>query len=264
MPAAAPIRFTVISVDDHLVEPPHLFDGRMPAAMADRAPYVRRTSKDHEIWVFDGHAYPQVGLNAVVGRSKDDSPMEPVRFDQIRKGCWDPDARLADMDLAGIWASVNFPSQITGFCGTVYSQCSDPGARPGLRAGLERLVPRGVVVAAPGTLRADGHHLPGRSGGRRGRDPSQRGPRLPGREPARAAAPPRLPVVALGMVGPGAVGLRRDRHRRVPARRQLGDDERAGAGTARWSRWRPRCSRRCRSPRASTGCGRSCRCASPS
>ena len=30
------------------------------------------------------------------------------------------------MDLAGIWASLNFPSQITGFCGTVYSQCSDP------------------------------------------------------------------------------------------------------------------------------------------
>ena len=52
--------------------------------------------------------------------------MEPVRFDQMRTGCWDPDARLADMDLAGIWASVNFPSQITGFCGTVYSQCSDP------------------------------------------------------------------------------------------------------------------------------------------
>ena len=30
------------------------------------------------------------------------------------------------MDLAGIWASVNFPSQITGFCGAVYSGCSDP------------------------------------------------------------------------------------------------------------------------------------------
>ena len=35
-------------------------------------------------------------------------------------------ARLADMDLNGIWASVNFPSQITGFCGSVFSRCSDP------------------------------------------------------------------------------------------------------------------------------------------
>ena len=174
MPAAAPVRFTVISVDDHLVEPRHLFEGRMPGAMVDRAPFVRRTSKDHEIWVFDGHAFPQVGLNAVVGRSKDDSPMEPVRFDQIRKGCWDPDTRVADMDLAGIWVSLNFPSQITGFCGTVYSQCSTR-AWAGLRPRLERLVPRGVVVAAPGTLRADGDHVPGRPRCRPARDPPQRG-----------------------------------------------------------------------------------------
>ena len=54
--------------------------------------------------------------------------MEPVRFDQMRPGCWDPAARVADMDLAGIWASVNFPSQITGFCGTVYSACSEPAS----------------------------------------------------------------------------------------------------------------------------------------
>jgi predicted TIM-barrel fold metal-dependent hydrolase len=124
-PPAADVAFTVISVDDHLVEPRHLFEGRMPAHLADRAPYVRTTSKGNEIWVFDGQAYPQVGLNAVVGRSRDGSPMEPVRFDQMRKGCWDPAARVADMDLAGIWASVSFPSQITGFCGSVYSGCSD-------------------------------------------------------------------------------------------------------------------------------------------
>ena len=125
-PEPAEVHFTLISVDDHLVEPPHLFRGRMPPALADRAPHVRTTSKGHEIWVFDGQAYPQVGLNAVAGRSKDSSPMEAVRFDQMRPGCWDPAARVADMDLGGIWASVNFPSQITGFCGSVYSGCSDP------------------------------------------------------------------------------------------------------------------------------------------
>ncbi len=120
------VTYTVISVDDHLVEPRHVFEGRMPGTLADRAPYVRTTSKGNEIWVFDGEAYPQVGLNAVVGRSREDSPMEPVRFDQMRPGCFDPAARVADMDLAGIWASVNFPSQISGFCGTVYSSCSEP------------------------------------------------------------------------------------------------------------------------------------------
>jgi predicted TIM-barrel fold metal-dependent hydrolase len=122
----APVAFTVISVDDHLVEPRHLFEGRVPARFAGRAPYVKTTSKGHEIWVFDGQVYPQVGLNAVVGRSRDESPMEPVRFDEMLPGCWDPGARVADMELAGVWASVCFPSQITGFCGAVYSACSDP------------------------------------------------------------------------------------------------------------------------------------------
>lgn len=120
-------QFTVISVDDHLVEPPHTFEGRLPAALQEYAPYVKTTSKGNEIWVFDGRAHPQVGLNAVAGRDKTTAtPMEPVRFDQMRPGCYDPVARVADMDIAGIWASVSFPSAITGFCGAVLSGCSRP------------------------------------------------------------------------------------------------------------------------------------------
>jgi predicted TIM-barrel fold metal-dependent hydrolase len=30
------------------------------------------------------------------------------------------------MDINGVWASLNFPSQITGFCGRVYSQAREP------------------------------------------------------------------------------------------------------------------------------------------
>ena len=44
----------------------------------------------------------------------------------MRAGCYDVDARIRDMDINGVWASVNFPSQITGFCGAVFSRCSDP------------------------------------------------------------------------------------------------------------------------------------------
>ena len=149
------VRATVISADDHLVEPPHRFEGRLPAALADRAPVVRTTSKGHEIWVFDGNAYPQVGLNAVAGRSKESSPMEAVRFDQMRRGCWDPAARVRDMDLGGIWASVNFPSQITGFCGAVYSGCFDPELGLAcVRAFALRDAPEGVAffVARGGCL----------------------------------------------------------------------------------------------------------------
>lgn len=122
----AEVRYTVISVDDHLVEPPDMFDGRLPAAFADRAPRVVVDEKGSQAWEFDGQRYTQVGMNAVAGRRRDLWSLEPTRFEDMRRGCFDIDARIADMDLAGIWASVNFPSQITGFCGRVYSGCSDP------------------------------------------------------------------------------------------------------------------------------------------
>src|SRR5207245_680899 len=39
-PEPRPRHYTIISVDDHLIEPAHLFEGRVPAALADRAPHV--------------------------------------------------------------------------------------------------------------------------------------------------------------------------------------------------------------------------------
>jgi predicted TIM-barrel fold metal-dependent hydrolase len=52
--------------------------------------------------------------------------MDAATFDEMRRGCWDIHARVADMDLAGIAASVCFPSLIAGFCGSVFSQSKDP------------------------------------------------------------------------------------------------------------------------------------------
>ena len=120
------IEHTLISVDDHLVEPPAMFEGRLPARLQPLAPRVVETVEGHEVWEFDGKIFFQVGLNAVVGRSREDWKVEPTRFEEMRPGCYDIDARIRDMDLNGVWASVNFPSQITGFCGAVFSRCSDP------------------------------------------------------------------------------------------------------------------------------------------
>ena len=52
--------------------------------------------------------------------------MEPARFDEMRPGCWDIDARVADMDVGGVWASLCFPSLIAGFAGDVFSRRKDP------------------------------------------------------------------------------------------------------------------------------------------
>jgi predicted TIM-barrel fold metal-dependent hydrolase len=125
-PEPREVRYTVISVDDHLVEPPGMFEGRLPARLQDRAPKVVETSRGHQVWEFDGNRYTQVGMNAVAGRRPESVAVEPFRFDQMRPGCWDIDARIRDMDINGVWASLNFPSQITGFCGRVFSTAKDP------------------------------------------------------------------------------------------------------------------------------------------
>ena len=124
-PERRPRHFTIISVDDHLIEPPDLFEGRLPAALASAAPRVVEDD-GAQLWEFDDGRYPNIGLNAVVGRPADEWSMEPARFDEMRKGCWDINARVHDMDLAGIWASLCFPSLLAGFAGTVFSRCSDP------------------------------------------------------------------------------------------------------------------------------------------
>ena len=124
-PEPREVRYTVISVDDHLVEPPDMFEGRLPSSLQPRAPRIVEVD-GKQIWEFDGGLYTQVGMNALAGRRLETVKLEPFRFEHMRRGCFDIDARIHDMDLNGVWASLNFPSMITGFCGRVFSQCSDP------------------------------------------------------------------------------------------------------------------------------------------
>jgi predicted TIM-barrel fold metal-dependent hydrolase len=110
-------RYTVISVDDHVVEPPHAFAGRFPAKFADDAPRIVATDDGGEAWVWQDQLLPNVGFNAVAGRPNTEYGFEPTRFDEMRRGAWDVDARVADMDVDGVYASVCFPSFLPGFVG---------------------------------------------------------------------------------------------------------------------------------------------------
>ena len=85
-PERRPRWCTLISVDDHLVEPPHLFQGRMPAKWAADAPHVELDDDGMEYWAYDGKRHYKVGLNAVVGRPQDELSFEPTRFDEMRRG----------------------------------------------------------------------------------------------------------------------------------------------------------------------------------
>src|SRR5471032_1295186 len=51
---------TLISVDDHLVEPPHLFQGRMPAKWVAAAPCVEFDDEGMEYWSYDGKRHYKV------------------------------------------------------------------------------------------------------------------------------------------------------------------------------------------------------------
>ncbi len=110
-------RWPIISVDDHIVEPKHAFEDRFPASLADAAPRVVELDDGSEAWLYAGQTMPNVGFNAVVGRPVSEYSFEPARFDQMRRGAWDIHHRVKDMDLAGVWASMNFPSFLPGFAG---------------------------------------------------------------------------------------------------------------------------------------------------
>ncbi len=83
------------------------------------------TPRGDQVWVYEDRTYPNVGLNAVVGRPRDSWSMDPARFDEMRPGCYDIEARVRDMDLNGVWASLCFPSLVAGFCGAVFSKSND-------------------------------------------------------------------------------------------------------------------------------------------
>ena len=100
----------LISVDDHLIEPPDLFVNHLPPAYLDRAPKLERNAEGSDVWVFNGIAMETVALNAVAGRPKEEYGMEPQSLDEVRPGCYDVHERVKDMDAGGVLASMNFPS----------------------------------------------------------------------------------------------------------------------------------------------------------
>jgi predicted TIM-barrel fold metal-dependent hydrolase len=113
----------LISVDDHVLEPAHLWTDRIAAKDRDRAPHMV-VEGDMDFWVYDGKRYPSSGLSAVAGKSKEEFSPEPVTYAEMRPGCYDAKARIEDMDRAGILASLCFPT-ITRFCGQLFLEASD-------------------------------------------------------------------------------------------------------------------------------------------
>ena len=142
----------IVSVDDHVIEPPDLWQRWLPARFRDRGPRVER---DHytiewvqgnqvarrggdgpqtDFWIYEDLAWTHQMLNACAGYDESEWWMGPIAFEQMRPGCYDPQARLADMDANHMEASLCFPT-FPRFCGQLFAERKDKElALAGVRA----------------------------------------------------------------------------------------------------------------------------------
>jgi predicted TIM-barrel fold metal-dependent hydrolase len=151
----------IISVDDHVVEPPHLWQDRLPARMRAQGPRVERArwgdfaldvgaSYKQEMtddgtwgdyWVYEDRIiyvhkrHVAIPLDATPDgdvRRFDRSKMyiAALTYDAMRPGCYEPKARIDDLELAGVDGSLAFPT-FPRFCGQTFMEGND------LELGLE-------------------------------------------------------------------------------------------------------------------------------
>jgi predicted TIM-barrel fold metal-dependent hydrolase len=134
----------IISVDDHVVEPAHLWQTWLPEKYRAAGPRSERrgigtmrhigggtyeqTFTDDgppaDCWIYEDLVYINKRHVAAVGFDRDDMSLSPITYDEMRPGCYDPKARLEDMDLNWVEASLNFPT-FPRFCGQTFTEAKD-------------------------------------------------------------------------------------------------------------------------------------------
>ena len=102
-------RYRLISADSHVNEPPDLFLERVPQKLRDRAPRVERFDQG-DAWVIEGVDDPiSFGWNACAGVAPE-AMQAWVRFEEIRRGGYDPAARIEEIEADGVDAEVLYPT----------------------------------------------------------------------------------------------------------------------------------------------------------
>lgn len=132
----------LISTDDHLIEHPKLWSDRLPKKFLEAGPKIiekempksihvgdgdkalEAGTKIAEVWEYEGRIYPYIGLNAVAGKKPEEFGAEPTRYEDMIPGCYEPKARVQDMDIDGVQATLSFPS-FPRFAGTVFLEAQD-------------------------------------------------------------------------------------------------------------------------------------------
>lgn len=108
----APVIPNVISADSHITEPPGTYVDHIDPAWRDRAPrLVDGGPEIGDVFVIDGMSKPvPMGLVAAAGKPAEEIRILGVRFEDLHRGGWDPDARLDDQRRDGVAAEVVYPT----------------------------------------------------------------------------------------------------------------------------------------------------------
>jgi predicted TIM-barrel fold metal-dependent hydrolase len=134
----------IVSVDDHVIEPAHLFERWLPARYRDRGPKTQRKGiagttlhggSDYrfefaddapkaDMWVYEDLVVPLRKNIASAGFPREEMSLVSLTYDEIRPGCFDPVERLKDMDINHVEASLCFPT-FPRFCGQTFNEAKD-------------------------------------------------------------------------------------------------------------------------------------------
>ncbi len=134
----------IISVDDHVIEPPSVWQDRLPAKHREAGPRMgRRTARvewvekgksklvedggpgtcEVDVWTYEGRTHPMVRGGAHCGYADEDA-LAPVTYDRILPGAYIQSERLAALDTNHTDASLSFPT-FPRFCGQTFLEGSD-------------------------------------------------------------------------------------------------------------------------------------------
>ncbi len=115
----------LVSIDDHMVEPPDLFENHVPALHKDKMPRVVRNEEGIDEWHYEGTATStRFGLAATVGWPPEEWGSYAGSYAELRPGCFDVHERVRDMDANGMLASLNFPT-MAGFNARTFNEGED-------------------------------------------------------------------------------------------------------------------------------------------
>jgi predicted TIM-barrel fold metal-dependent hydrolase len=134
----------IISVDDHVVEPAHVWQTWLPEKYRADGPRIERRGvggmkhigggtyeqeftddgRPADCWVFGDLVYIHKRHVAAVGYSRDEMTMTPMTYEEMRPGCYDPKARVEDQEINHVEASLCFPT-FPRFCGQTFTEHPD-------------------------------------------------------------------------------------------------------------------------------------------